>query len=180
MTGGVRLHLGCGGVYLDGYRNIDLPVEEHGVQDAIRPDEYADITTLEFPPESVSEVRLHHVFEHFDRPTALRLLIDWYLWLEPGGRLTLETPDFARSARALLWKRSAAEQMKILRHVFGSQEAQWAIHCDGWYPSKFRWLLAELGYAKVKSKRSAWRGTYNVTVRARKPHGRPKSKEELL
>ena len=78
MAKGIKLHLGCGGVYLDGYRNIDLPVDEHGVQDAIRPDVYADITTLEFAPESVSEIRLHHVFEHFDRPTALRLLIDWY------------------------------------------------------------------------------------------------------
>jgi hypothetical protein len=180
MASGIKLHLGCGGIYLDGYRNIDLPVEEHGVQDAIRPDVYADITTLEFAPESVSEIRLHHVFEHFERPIALRLLIDWYRWLEPGGKLVVETPDFARSARALLRKRSPADQMKLLRHVFGSHEARWAVHCDGWYPAKFRWILGELGYVRVKSKRSAWQGTFNVTVRARKPHGRPKSTEELL
>jgi hypothetical protein len=180
MSSGIKLHLGCGGIYLDGYRNIDLPVEEHGVQEAIRPDVYADITTLEFAPESVSEVRLHHVFEHFERPTALRLLIDWYGWLEPGGKLVVETPDFARSARALLRKRSPADQMKLLRHVFGSHEARWAVHCDGWYPAKFRWILGELNYVRVKSKRSAWRGTFNVTVRARKPHSRPKSRDELL
>ena len=177
---GVKLHLGCGGVYLEGYRNIDLPVEGHGVQEAIRPDVYADITKLEFAPESVSEIRLHHVFEHFERPTALRLLIDWYRWLEPGGQLVVETPDFARSARTFLWKRSQADQMKILRHLFGSHEARWAVHCDGWYPAKFRWVLGELGYVNVKAKRSAWRGTFNVTVRARKPYGSARSREELL
>ena len=180
MADGLKLHLGCGGVYLDGYRNIDLPVEAHGVQDAIRPDVYADITTLEFPPESVSEIRLHHVFEHFRRPTALRLLIDWYGWLEPGGQLMIETPDFARCARTLLWKRSPADQMKILRHVFGSQEADWALHCDGWYAAKFRWVLGELGFEKVRARRSAWRGTFNVTVRSRKPLGPPRSREELM
>ena len=176
----LRLHLGCGGVYLDGYRNIDLPVSEHGIQDAIRPDVHADITTLEFAPESVSEIRLHHVFEHFDRPTALRLLIDWYEWLEPGGILVVETPDFARSARTLLWKRSQAGQMKILRHVFGSQEASWAVHLDGWYPAKFRWVLGELGYERLRTRRSSWRGTFNVTIRARKPQGRPRRRQELL
>jgi hypothetical protein len=180
MASGIKLHLGCGGIYLDGYRNIDLPVEEHGVQNAIRPDEYADIRTLEFAPESVSEIRLHHVFEHFERPTALRLLIDWYQWLEPGGKLVVETPDFARCARRLLWKRSPADQAKLLRHLFGSHEARWAVHCDGWYSSKFSWILGELGYVRVKSKRSAWKGTFNVTVRARKPHGTPKSRDELL
>jgi hypothetical protein len=180
MASGIKLHLGCGGIYLDGYRNIDLPVEEHGVQNAIRPDEYADIRTLEFAPESVSEIRLHHVFEHFERPTALRLLIDWYRWLEPGGKLVVETPDFVRCARRLLLKRSPGDQAKLLRHLFGSHEARWAVHCDGWYSAKFRWILGELGYAKVKSKRSAWKGTFNVTVRARKPRSAPKSREELL
>ena len=103
---GLRLHLGCGGVYLDGYRNIDLPSDQHGIQEAIRPDEFADIRMLEYAEGSVSEIRLHHVFEHFDRPTALRLLIDWYQWLEEGGRLIIETPDFEAAARRFLKRRS--------------------------------------------------------------------------
>lgn len=180
MPDGLKLHLGCGGVYLDGYRNIDLPVDEHGVQEGIRPDEHADITALHFPPESVAEVRLHHVFEHFTRPTALRLLIDWYGWLEPDGRLVIETPDFARSVRALLWRRSPAKQMRILRHLFGSHEADWAVHCDGWYPAKFRRVLHDLGYRDLRFKRSAWHGTFNVTVRAHKPADSVMSRDELL
>ena len=81
----IRLHLGCGEKYLEGYVNIDYPPDEHSVQVSSPADVYADITELSYEPGSVAEVRLHHVFEHFDRVTALSLLIDWYAWLEEGG-----------------------------------------------------------------------------------------------
>jgi predicted SAM-dependent methyltransferase len=165
---GLRLHLGCGGVHLDGYRNIDLPPEEQGVQEGIRPDEYADITRLDYPLESVEEIRLHHVFEHFDRPTAIRLLIDWRGFLRPGGTLKIETPDFKRCAQVFVLRRSAAARMKLLRHMFGSHEAGWAVHKDGWYEERFRNHLEALGYEHLKFERSRWRGTFNITVTARR------------
>jgi len=82
---GIKLHLGCGETYLPGYINIDFPPSQHTVQKQPKADLYADIRQLSYPSESVEEIRLHHVFEHFDRPTALRLLIDWYEWLKEGG-----------------------------------------------------------------------------------------------
>jgi hypothetical protein len=175
----VRLHLGCGGVYLDGYHNVDLPPDEHGVQPDIRPDEYADITALSYDPGTIEEVRLHHVFEHFSRPRALRLLIDWYEWLAPGGQVTIETPDFARCARWYLLRPSARSRGTILRHVFGSHEAAWAVHWDGWDRSKFKLVLGRLGFERPSFERTRWRGTYNITARARKPAGEPISREEL-
>src|SRR4051812_1479624 len=123
----LRLHLGCGERHLDGYVNIDYPPSEHTVQTATAADELADITRLEYPAGSVAEIRLHHVFEHFDRPTALRLLADWRGWLAPGGELTIETPDFERCARAFA-RRTTTEKRRevLLRHMFGSHEAAWA------------------------------------------------------
>lgn len=177
---GLRLHLGCGGVYLDGYRNIDLPPEEHGVQEGIRPDEYADITRLEYHPASVQEIRLHHVFEHFDRPTALRLLIDWYAWLEEDGTLVIETPDFEAGVRRFLKRRSRSHRGAIVRHIFGSQEAAWAFHADGWYEEKFRQVLEALGYELTHVERASWRATDNITVTARKPSPPWLSREALL
>ncbi len=175
----LRLHLGCGGTYLEGYRNIDLPAAEQGVQEGIRPDEYADITRLDYAEGSVAEVRLHHVFEHFDRQTAIRLLIDWHRWLRPGGTLCIETPDFKRSARAFFLHPTAGARLKTLRHVFGSTEADWAVHKDGWYAQRFRLYLGELGYERLKFKRARWHGTYNITVTARRGQ-QTLSREELL
>jgi len=97
----LRLHLGCGELYLPGYLNVDLPSREHTVQRTSVADLYADIARLSFAQMSIAEIRLHHVLEHFDRVTAIRLLIQWYLWLEEGGKLVIETPDFERSVRRI-------------------------------------------------------------------------------
>lgn len=172
----VRLHLGCGERYLDGYVNIDFPPETQSLMDTSRVDVYADITQLEYDPGSVAEVRLHHVFEHFDRPTALRLLLDWHDWLVAGGRLVIETPDFERCAREFFkpWRRG--RRGTLLRHVFGSHEASWAVHQDAWYAAKFRRHLEALGYEELRFARARWRGTHNITVQARKsarPADRP-------
>jgi predicted SAM-dependent methyltransferase len=181
----VRLHLGCGETYLRGYVNVDYPASEHPVMTAVRPDVEADLATLAYEPESVAEVRSHHVFEHFRRPTALRLLIDWYGWLEEGGLLVIETPDLERSARALL-AGPASGRGVLVRHMFGSHEADWAVHCDGWYREKFERVLGALGYRELAFEDSEWLGTYNVTVRARKrrpfaaPADQAAAAEEIL
>ena len=167
-----RLHLGCGEQYLDGYVNIDYPSSEHTVQTTSPADELADITKLEYAPESVAEVRLHHVFEHFDRPTALRLLIDWHEWLADGGVLTIETPDFERAVRAFSRRFGRGDRGTILRHVFGSHEADWAVHWDGWYEERYRRTLSALGYGPFKFQRAKWLGTHNITVEARREGGR--------
>jgi hypothetical protein len=174
-----RLHLGCGERYLDGYVNIDYPPSEHTVQVTSPADELADITRLEYAPESVAEVRLHHVFEHFDRPTALRLLIDWREWLTEGGLLTIETPDFERSVRAFTRRIGRGDRGTILRHVFGSHEADWAVHWDGWYAERYKRTLGALGYGSLELERDKWRGTYNITVSARREGG-PREREKQL
>jgi predicted SAM-dependent methyltransferase len=176
----LRLHLGCGERYLEGYVNIDFPESEHSVQ-AVRPDVSADIRRLDYPAGSVSEVRLHHVFEHFDRPTALRLLIDWRIWLTPGGTLVIETPDFERSATAFLLTTGGLGRLARgplrrlvghgrgtqLRHIFGSHEAAWAVHWDGWYKARYERTLPRLAYDSLAFRREVWQGTHNITVTAR-------------
>jgi len=177
---GLKLHLGCGEIYLPGYVNIDLPVDQRDVKQGITPDLYADVRYLKYPEESVAEIRLHHVFEHFDRPTALRLLIDWYLCLKDGGQLIIETPDFERCAQHMLERRfPLKQQMLASRHIFGSQEVHWAYHRDAWYRSKFSFYLQSLGFTDLKFRYSKWKDTFNITVIATKR--RPfKTRDELL
>lgn len=165
----VRLHLGCGGVKLAGYVNLDYPASEHSVQTDLAADATADIASLRFPAQSVDEVRLHHVFEHFDRPLALALLCHWHLWLRPTGVLTIETPDLIASARQLIypWYGFAYKQA-VVRHVFGSHEAHWGVHRDGWYAGKFRRVLGALGFGALQVQRTKWKMLRNLVVSARK------------
>lgn len=166
-----KLHLGCGTVYLPGYVNIDYPPDqqtsEHELHGGAHPDEYADIISLHYKAGTVEEVRLHHVFEHFDRPTAVRLLVEWYDWLTEGGILTIETPDFDRCIKAYLFGNASAKG-KALRHLFGSHDAHWAVHYDGWDKAKFKKYLSALGYQNLTFRFGAWHGTYNITVQAQK------------
>ncbi len=124
----MKVHLGCGNKYLEGYVNIDLPPSEHTVME-VKADMFADIRTLEFPENSIEEVRLHHLFEHFTRAEALKLLVRWRKWLKVGGILHIQTPDFAACALKYLYA-PIRLRLKLGRHIFGSQEARWANHLD--------------------------------------------------
>lgn len=165
----LRLHLGCGEKYFDGYINIDYPESEHTVQTKLTADLFADITTLSFPEQSVDEIRLHHVFEHFDRVIALAMLCKWHAWLKIGGNLCIETPDFKASLRLRQSLRySYKKKQGVLRHIFGSHEAQWAVHRDGWYRDKFQHVLSRLGFADLHFEFNKWRMTRNIIVKAKK------------
>jgi hypothetical protein len=168
----MKLHLGCGQRYLEGYRNIDFPASEHTIQQQSVADERADLTTLRFATGSVAEVRLHHVFEHFPRPQAVGLLVCWHAWLQEGGVLRIEVPDFARQALAILNPLASAQTRRLgIRHLFGSHEARWAVHCEGWTGESLRELLTTVGFAVEQVVPNHWRGTHNVEVSARKRGG---------
>ena len=145
----LRLHLGSGEKYLPGYWNIDYPQSEHSVV-TVRADQYADIRTLDYPQNSIEEVRNHHMFEHFPRAKALKLLAAWRKWLKPDGVLTIETPDFGHCAAAYSRALSRKRRFELGRHMMGSQEAHWAIHYDFWDKSKFKYVLKKFGFKNIK------------------------------
>lgn len=164
-----RLHLGCGENYLEGYVNIDYPQSKHTVQTKSVADEYHDIVKLRYPKESIEEIRLRHVFEHFSRPVACTLLTSWWSWLKPDGVLRIEVPDFDRSALVVLNPFSKKEEkLTALRHIFGSQEAGWAKHHEGWSPKRLGDLLQELGFELLEVKKNSYKGTFNFEIFAKK------------
>ena len=165
----MRLHLGCGQRYLNGYVNIDLPQSQHIGPLRRKPDKYANIAELRFEKSSVDEIRLHHVFEHFARPQACALLVAWRAWLKPGGTLRIEVPDFNRTALAMLNPAGGLRGECVgARHLFGSNEATWATHFDGWSSRRLNLILRTLGYHVVDVRHNHWRRTHNLEVFAKR------------
>lgn len=165
----VRLHLGCGQRYLQGYVNIDFPLSEHTVQQQSVADQHADITRLKYDAASVSEIRLHHVFEHFKRPVACALLVAWRAWLRPGGLLHIEVPDFTGTAISMMNPIHGLRSECVgARHLFGSNEAAWATHYEGWSRTRLSAVLTGLDFQVVSVKRNAWKLTHNIEVVARR------------
>lgn len=166
----VRLHLGCGQTLLPNYINVDFPSSAHNVMD-VHPDFEEDILELDLPEKSVDEIRLHHVFEHFNRVNALGLLIRWHRWLRVGGVLQIETPDFEGSAQVFSSASDPAVRSGVVRHLAGDQAAGWAYHLDHWYEERYRQALAAFGFNVASVHRALWdRPPFlaNITVTATK------------
>lgn len=162
-----KLHLGCGQSYLKGYVNIDFPLTEHSTQAVSVADELADILAIQYSAGSISEIRLHHVFEHFPRTQASALVAAWNSWLAEGGVLRIEVPDLERTARAVLSPFSTRRRRLVAeRHLFGSHEAHWANHYEGYSTSLLSYMLETFGFQMRVVKRGSWKGTYNIDVTA--------------
>ena len=71
MADAVKLHLGCGGVSIPGYVNIDLSTRA-GV------DLVADLRRLPFAQETVDFIYACAVIEHFERNEWRSVLAHWY------------------------------------------------------------------------------------------------------
>jgi len=165
----MKLHLGCGQYYLEGYTNIDYPSSDHTVNAGLKADLYTDLTTLDYPAHSIEEVRLHHVFEHFSRAVACALLVTWNSWLKMGGKIRIEVPDFQKTGRVALSPFSSKKAKGVaLRHIFGSQEAHWAIHFEGYTPSSLKSMLSAFGFKPIITQKNSHSGTYNIDITAEK------------
>lgn len=162
-----KLHLGCGQRYLEGYVNIDYPLSEHSTQSVSVADELANILELRYTAGSIAEVRLHHVFEHVPRTQACALVAAWNSWLIKNGVLRIEVPDLGRTARAVL-SPFASRRRKLVaeRHLFGSHEAHWANHYEGYTALLLSHLLESFGFRVERVRRNSWKGTYNIDVTA--------------
>lgn len=165
----MRLHLGCGQRYFEGYVNIDYPLTEHTVQHSSVADEFHDLTDMRHAAGSIDEIRLHHVFEHFPRARAAALLASWNSWLRIGGRLHMEVPDFGRTGRAVLGAFSSPQARMVgLRHIFGSQEAPWAVHYEGYTKTTLQGFLRRFAFEPRQVRLERWKHTHNLIVIAEK------------
>ncbi|HET6227331.1 MAG TPA: hypothetical protein VFF27_13690 [Bacteroidia bacterium] len=165
----MKLHLGCGQRYFEGYVNVDYPSSEHSVQQTSVADEYANLLELRYKSESIAEVRLHHVFEHFSRATSLALLYSWNTWLKRDGVLHIEVPDFEKTGKVALSRFSSKKAKAVaMRHIFGSQEAHWAVHFEGYTMNSLKNLMHLYGFQAIEKKRNDHLGTYNIEIIAKK------------
>lgn len=154
-----KLNLGAGKRHHKGYKTIDI--EPYSGADII-----GDFREMHF--EDVEEILAEHLLEHFSRDEGIAVLNLWREWLKPGGILIVETPDFEKLCEAFSTQDKKGKYW-ITRHAYGSQEADWAFHRDGWYEEKYRQLFPEVGFEVLEVSRSHSRGYLpNIRVTAKK------------
>lgn len=81
----MKIHLGSGSKYREGWVNVDLYAERADVRE--------DLRTVAFPSGSATEAEMIHVIEHFERAEALTICAHVFDWLAPGASFLIETPN---------------------------------------------------------------------------------------
>jgi SAM-dependent methyltransferase len=169
----VRLHLGCGNVYLKDWINVDVhqpgfaftPAERPDLLEALATtladyykfpfgqapqavlaDVFMDITALGFPDGHADQILAVGVFEHFSRDEARRMLRDWHRVLKPGGRAVIDVPDLVETGRLLREATTAEEAEWAIRLIYGSQKNPYSFHKWGYTPATLDALGRDCGF----------------------------------
>jgi len=85
------------------------------------------------------------------------------------GILHIEVPDFNKSAQIILNPLTTNKAKFVaLRHIFGSNEASWANHYEGWSVKRLNHFFKIYQFNIIQTNKSHWRGTHNINVIAQK------------
>lgn len=114
----LNLHIGCGGVRLKEFINIDI-VENVAV------DKIMDAKKLDFLDKSVDIIYTSHLIEHFPHGEVPLVLKEWYRVLKDNGRLIIIAPNFDRYVDwYILRKPFAFIKYYIFHYLLGFQNVE--------------------------------------------------------
>ncbi len=174
---GLKLHLGCGEVNLQGWINIDARDYKHIHMFS------EDLNLNAFTENSISEIYLCHVIEHFSYQEGCDLIKGFFGKLVNGGILRISVPDFDKIVT--IYNQNNKEMSTIKTHLMGGQNYKFNFHksmynksylidmledtgfrnCVEWDPiSDFGLTLGDCSDSIIKTKK--YRGPISLNIKA--------------
>lgn len=141
MTDKLKLNLGCGGDYIEGFVNVDQ-YADHKV------DARYDVAKIPYDDNTVDEIRAFHVIEHFHFLDGQKVLKEWCRVLKPGGRLHLETPDFLESCKEFI-NQTEEGRVHLYGHFFSTAWIPGQTHLFLFTETQLRAQLEWAGFGTV-------------------------------
>ena len=140
----MKLHLGSGSRYLEGYVHIDIADYEHiDIRTSID-----KLNTID--DDIVSEIYASHVLEYFDRNEVESVLKEWMRVLKKDGILRIAVPNF----EALIKVYSEVNDLnKILGPLYGKWnigEDKHIYHKTVYDMESLTVLLKQVGFEQVR------------------------------
>lgn len=151
----MKLHLGSGIRYLEGYVHVDISNHDHiDIKTSID-----KLTSIK--DDSVDEIYASHVLEYFDRNEAEAVLTEWKRVLKKNGILRLAVPNFD----ALI---SVYRQTKDLEKILGPLYGKWNVgdssyiyHKTVYDQKSLTSLLNRIGFLEIQN--WDWREVFKQT-----------------
>ncbi len=145
------LHLGSGGLVIDGFLNIDG-------NPAAFCDVVGGVEKIHLQTGSVGSIYTSHVFEHIPRSRIPTVLAEWFRVLKPGGGLYICVPDVEILFRIYLDGLNAYDQEAAVRDrvdlscgvVFGGQVNRFDFHYYGYSYKTLKLFLENAGFTSVE------------------------------
>jgi len=138
----MRLNLGCGNDIKEDYLNIDTYNNMKGI------DLNADILNLPFKDESIDEVFISHVMEHFSFDDVMMVFKEINRVLMIGGDLKIYVPDLQSCVND--WNGST-DQWKSLERIFGSQSHPGNYHLCGYTLETLKNIVEDFNFTVVEN-----------------------------
>ena len=140
----MKLHLGCGKRYLEGYIHVDIAEFEH-IDYQLPID---DLST--FKDNTAEEIYASHVLEYFDRNDVINVLTEWKRVLKPSGILRLAVPNFPKLVEVY---QSSKDLSSILGPLYGKWDIgnkEFIYHKTVYDENSLKNVLEEVGFKNIK------------------------------
>lgn len=139
----LRLNLGCGEEYLEGFINID-------VASNVKCDVTCDIRTqpLPYSENSVDEVWVLHALEHCERKYWDHIFYNIRRVLRINGKLVLAYPEFGKCVTNFLENKSNLRGF-WLHTIFGRQQYPSDYHVTAVHTPEMKEILASYGFYRI-------------------------------
>lgn len=134
QAGPVRLNLGAGRAPIEGYINLDRKMGQEAYP-------------LDYPDNSVDEIRASHLLEHFGHQQTVHVVTDWARALKPGGLMKLAVPDFDYIATQYIGG-TTGEPLESF--VMGGQEDNADIHLAIFNRDKLHAVMQTAGLVDIQ------------------------------
>jgi SAM-dependent methyltransferase len=160
----IKLNLGCGQDYMEGYLNIELNAD-------YKADLIMDIKNLRlFPDNSVDIIESYHVFEHLMLCEAKQALREWFRVLKVGGKIVIELPNFEAYVKEI-GKYFKDDYDLAMGGIYGqwptlAHEGVFQVHKWGWTPKTLSMELHKAGFQNIhlEPTKQTWRITHSFGV----------------
>ncbi len=152
----MKLHIGCGDVYIPGFEHFDLQKQPHVTR-------IGDAKYLSscFDPDSVDLIYACQILSYFDSEDTQTVLEDWFKVLAPGGTLRLSTPNFATIVQMY---NSGLNVSWFIGSLFGRipYEDGYIYHKTTFDELSLRTVLEKAGYKDIR--RWDWQTTEHRSI----------------
>jgi hypothetical protein len=147
----LKLHLGCGKVFMKNYINIDST--SNSVADLVS--DFRDIDK-HFPPNSVSEIFMVHSISYLRFWEGLEFFKDCFLLLKEGGKLIIEFPDIEKCASSMIQnKNDYTNYIEAVRAFYAfdlnqiKKKEKFTTYAFGWSAWHMAEELTKLGFKNI-------------------------------